>query len=97
MVEMKNVCSSCVHEPICKYTEAFKKSMDDIAKIANDHFEAYNFNGLVDLSIRCRQYVMAPYQKLKTNRCGVDAFLQQNDLLRNTIKACQQQNKQEEK
>lgn len=47
---------------------AVKKSMYDIAKIANDHFEAHDFNGLIDLSIRCRQYVMAPYQELKINR-----------------------------
>lgn len=97
MIEMKNDCSSCIHVPICKYAEAFKKSRDDIVKIANDHFEAYNFNGLVDLSIRCRQYVMAPYQKLKTNGCGVNTLLQQNDQFRNAITAYQNQNKQEEK
>ena len=68
MAEMKNSCSSCVHAPVCKYTEAVKKSMHDIAKIANDHFEAHDFNGLIDLSIRCRQHVMAPYQELKINR-----------------------------
>ena len=97
MAEIKNDCSSCVHEPICKYAETFKKSMDDIVKIANDRFEAYGINGLVDLSIWCRQYVMTPYQKLKTNGCGVNAFLEKNNLARNMIKACQQQNKQEEK
>lgn len=96
MVEMKNDCSSCVHEPICKYTEAFKKSRDDIVKIANDHFEAHDFNGLVDLSIRCRQHVMAPYQELKTNRYRANTFLQKNDSLRNTIKTCQQQNEWED-
>ncbi len=42
MVEIKNNCDSCIHKPICKYTEAFKKSKDGIVKIANDHFEAYN-------------------------------------------------------
>ena len=68
MAEMKNSCSRCVHEPVCKYTEAVKKSMYDIAKIANDHFEAHDFNGLIDLSIQCRQYAMAPYQELKINR-----------------------------
>lgn len=97
MVEMKNDCSSCIHEPICKYADTFKKSRDDIIKIANDHSEAYDFNGLIDLSIRCHQYVMTSYQKLKTNGCGINAFLEKNDLARNMIKACQQQNKQEEK
>lgn len=67
MVEMKNDCNSCVHTSICKYTEQFQKSMGDIVKIANDHFAVYDFNDLVDLNIRCRQYVMAPYQEAKTN------------------------------
>lgn len=57
MVEMKNDCSSCIHAPICKYAEAFKKSRDDIIKIANDRFETYGLTDLIDLlSIRCRQY-----------------------------------------
>lgn len=57
MVEMKNDCSSCIHVPVCKYAEAFKKSRDDIMKVANDHFNAYGLNDLIDLlSIRCRQY-----------------------------------------
>lgn len=67
MVEMKNACGTCVHKNVCKYTEQFQKSMDDIVKIANDHFAVYDFNNLVDLNIRCRQYVTAPYQKLKIN------------------------------
>lgn len=68
MVEMKNACDTCVHKNVCKYTEQFQKSMGDIVKIANDHFAVYDFNDLVDLNIRCRQYVMAPYQELKINR-----------------------------
>lgn len=68
MVEMKNNCDSCVHKHVCKYVDVFQKSMDDIIKVSNDHFEAYDFSGLVDLNIRCRQYVMAPYQEVKSKR-----------------------------
>ena len=66
--QMKNNCDTCVHKAVCKYIEQFQKSMGDIVKIANDHFAVYDFNGLVDLNIRCREHVMAPYQELKTNR-----------------------------
>ena len=90
MAELKNSCSSCVHAPVCKYTEAVKKSMYDIAKIANDHFEAHDFNGLIDLSIRCRQYVMAHHHESDIDRHGTNAFLQQNDALRNTFKIRQE-------
>ena len=57
MAEMENDCSTCIHAPICKYAEAFKKFKDDIIKIANNHLETYGLTGLMDLlSIRCRQY-----------------------------------------
>ena len=90
MAETKDGCNTCIHEPVCKYAEAVKKSMYDIAKIANDHFEAHDFNGLIDLSIRCRQYVKAPYRESDIDRHGTNAFLQQNDSLRNAFKASRQ-------
>lgn len=83
MVEMKNNCDDCVHKNVCKYTEQFQKSMNDIVKIANGHFAVYDFDDLADLSIRCREHVMAPYQEIKVNR--------------NAFKTHQNPNKQEEK
>lgn len=67
MVEMKNSCDGCVHKPICKYADQFQKSMEDIVRIAKDQFEVYDLNGLIDLTIRCRQYVMAPYRENKVD------------------------------
>lgn len=76
MVEMKNNCDSCVHKSVCKYSGAFKKSIDDIEKFVNDNFrvcdidyDMLNMNsGLIDFTIRCREYVMAPYQEVKSKQ-----------------------------
>lgn len=93
MVEMKNNCDSCVHKNVCKYTEAFEKSMDDIIKVANGLFEVHEFNGLADLSIRCRQYVMAPYQEVKSkqnSRTPLEYYY--NDIQKADIEKIQQHN-----
>lgn len=92
MVEMKNSCDSCAHKSVCKYTEQFKKSKDDIMAVMNDHFEAYDCDGFVDLTIRCRQYIMAPYQEVSSKQNRTPLNFCYSDIQKADIEKIQQHN-----
>lgn len=68
MVDTNSTCKSCVHNDVCRYAKDFEIICNSLMEVAKESVDKEYWQNLVDLKIRCRKYVMAPYQEVKSKQ-----------------------------
>lgn len=68
MVDINSTCKSCVHNDVCRYAKDFEIICNSLVEVAKESVDKEYWQNLIDLKIRCRKYVMAPYQEVNVER-----------------------------
>lgn len=86
MVDTNSTCKSCVHNDVCRYAKDFEIICNSLMEVAKESVDKEYWQNLVDLKIRCRKHVMAPYQEVKTERNRTPLEFYYNDIHKADIK-----------
>lgn len=76
MVDMSSTCKDCVHNDVCRYTKDFEIVCSSLMEVAKESVDKEYWQNLIDLKIRCKKYVMGPYQVVesKQNRKPLESY-----------------------
>lgn len=68
MADINSTCETCVHNDVCRYAKDFEIIYNSLAEVAKKSVDKEYWQILIDIKIRCKKYVMAPYQEVKSKQ-----------------------------